>query len=233
MRKLYKVLKKMIKKVLNLFRSEQEISYKYWNSKEDWKVKDALKDRYEQTKKFLLEKYIPLLKKSDLVCDYGCASGEWTLLVSPHVKHVDAYDMNFGLIKNAISEAKKNQIENIHFEVSEASSFAYQSKYNSIMILGVFTCIFNDCVCEEFVRKTSESIVEGGYLIVKDTLTLDKKDMKYVNNDYAGMYRTREKYVDFFTGNRFKLIEETYLMEKKDFQGRHVASFMGIFKKVD
>lgn len=224
--------KKIIRRFVNLFRSEQDISTNYWKSQKEWRVKDALKERYTNTKKFIDEKYIPLLKSDDIVCDYGCACGEWSFAISPYVKSIDAYDMNRDLISQGIKDAEELGITNVNFETSEASTFSFQKQYDSIMILGLFTCIFDDKVCLNLVKDASDAIKKSGYLIVKDTITLGNDDMKYVEGNYAGMYRNREKYIGFYQNNGFKLIEETYLMEKKNFNGTHVASFMGIFEKM-
>ncbi len=54
-----------------------------------------------------------LLTSSDVVLDFGCASGETSLDIAPHVQQVHGIDLSVKMIELANHKARDRQVDNI------------------------------------------------------------------------------------------------------------------------
>ncbi len=214
-------------KFTNLFKADNEISRSFWKNHKNWQISKVSVERFNNQKQFLLTHYIPILDKNQVICDYACACGDWSFMVSPYVKHIDAYDISPSMIEKAKQEAEKRNITNINFQVSEAETFEFEKVYDSIMVLGLFTCIFDDSVCENFIKKIGNAVKPKSYIVIKDTISEGEPKIGKPNLKYRAIYRNKQKYIEMYTRNGFELVTEEYIYKEGE-----ICSVMAIFRKV-
>lgn len=187
----------------------------FWESRHSWRLINVLPARYEKQKKFLNDKLIPLLRGGDIVCDFACACGDFSFQIAHFVKHVDGFDISAQMIEKATKTAEENNIKNASFKCSDASEMVFDKIYDAFMMLGLLTYIFETKDVVEIIHKVNRSIKKGGYLVLKDTLTL-KNAPYYYFTDHSGnnsIIRPKAGYIKLFTDNGFDLVCEELLSE--------------------
>ena len=81
------------KKIINKNKNRIKLLGFYDNRKEYIAKNDpCLSGVYNGQKKFLDEHVLPLIKSTDILCDVGCASGEFTYMFAPKCKHIDGIE---------------------------------------------------------------------------------------------------------------------------------------------
>lgn len=161
--------------------------------------------------------FIPKLNKKDNVCDVGCASGEWSRYISPYVNSVSGFDIS----KNMINTAKNLSIEygydNIDFTCINAINIELGSIYNHALVLGVGIYLQEDAL-HTLIKNISKCIKKGGYVAVRDTMTMytDKtvymvrKEQGNLFEKYTATYIPLRLYEKIYRENGFKIVEERY-----------------------
>ena len=90
---------------------------------------------YEKT----IESAKPLLNKSDVVLDFGCASGEMSLDLAPHVQKVHGIDLSVKMIELANQKARDRQIDNISFDqIDVFDQILASNSYSAVIALSIF-----------------------------------------------------------------------------------------------
>ncbi|WP_027216550.1 class I SAM-dependent methyltransferase [Butyrivibrio fibrisolvens] len=185
----------------------------YWKKLEFYDTKTVIsissKKQYE-----LLENYfIPFCSKEDTICDYGCASGEWSRFIAPYVKCVESYDVSKKMIDYAKSKSRSDGITNIKYEVCDARNFKLGKKYDHFLMLGLITCIENWDKVEAIIDQLSQVIKTGGILATRDTLNMEGNRTLYTYDrcaDYYACYHSYDMYKEIFNKYGFELEAEEY-----------------------
>lgn len=195
----------------------ERISKKYEKTKEhsfyedvtDWSYENVMPVRYKNQMEFLQEDFIPLLKKTDALCDFGCASGEFSFMMLPYVNEVDGYDFSEKMIETAQKKAHEKNLENIRFRFGNATDKKLDKQYDAFSLLGVLCYIFDDALCQKAVYCISDHLKTGGYCVYKDNSNGTKNDFFVSNplNDYQCAVRSRKKIFSFFKNAGFKLVK--------------------------
>lgn len=93
---------------------------------------DAIYERRNQRTK-------SLLKKTDVVLDFACATGEIALDVAPHVKQVHGIDLSEKMIERAHEKARERRIDNVSFSRTDVFDPRLASRsFSAIMALNIF-----------------------------------------------------------------------------------------------
>lgn len=204
----------------------------FWKEQTEWQLKDKNPQRYENQVEYIKERFIPRLSKDDIICDYACACGDFSFLIADYVKKVEGFDISEKMIENANKTAKNKDVKNVEFIHADANSFKLNKKYNSFMLLGLLTCIYDDKKADKIIKMISKTLPPKGLLMVKDNLTIDEENY-YINElrfNKISVYRTVENYKKLFLNNGFKLSDEK-LLEKLVVNNYNWVSFIGIFEK--
>ena len=80
-----------------------------------------------------------MLEKTDIVLDFACATGEISLDVAPHVRHVRGIDLSEKMIGLANIKVRKRQIDNISFDRIDAfDRLLADHSFSAIMAFNIF-----------------------------------------------------------------------------------------------
>ena len=140
----------------------------FYNNLDTWSLKDVYEERFNRQMKFLKEKFIPLIRQTDEICDVGCASGDFTFEMAKYCKAIDGYEMSQKMVDFANTYAKENNISNAKFYQGICENINYQKSYDRIALMGVLTYIMHDDKAEFAVKNIYNALKPGGYLIYKD-----------------------------------------------------------------
>jgi ubiquinone/menaquinone biosynthesis C-methylase UbiE len=147
----------------------------------------------------------------------ACACGDFSFLIADKVKSIEAFDLSGGMINQAISMAKTQNISNIVFKQADALLLQLPAlKYDAFMMLGLLTCI-DDPDVDGVIKKVHFSMKQNAKLIIKDSLSFGNST-EYVycyDNAYSAYYRTKGEYISLFEVNGFKLIDMIFLEKNR------------------
>lgn len=188
----------------------------YWTNQQNWSLNSVYPERYKNQQKFLEQCFIPLLDRTQHICDLASANGEWSMRVAPYVKDIDGFEYASGMVEYANKEVKKQGIQNVRFYQADACTLQFEKIYDNFMMMGLLTYIFENQDAQSIVRKVYQSIKQGGCLIVKDSINGAGEDEIYLYNfksRYDAVYRSKEKYYRLFEQAGFILEQDTVFHE--------------------
>ena len=143
----------------------------FWD-KRSKKYDDAIRDHdaiYEKR----IQKARSLLKGTDVVLDFACATGEISLDVAPHVSQVHGIDLSEKMIELANNKARERQIDNISFGRTDAfdQRLANQS-FSAIMAFNIFHLLDD---APKVLDRLHDLLAPSG-LLISETPCLGKRN---------------------------------------------------------
>lgn len=184
----------------------------FWKDKNQFDTHSEIQQTSKMQSEMLQRYFIPNLRKEDVVCDFACASGEWSEFIAPYVGHLDGFDCSENMLATARKNMEGRQINNISYQYMDAEQTSFKRKYDHFLMLGLLTCIEDDTMASQIIKRVSDSIKSGGYLAVRDTLVMFETDKIYYNEtDYSAVLREKSVYEQLYLENGFELIAEEYL----------------------
>lgn len=186
----------------------------YWKEKEIYLPTDEISEIAKHQIEFLEKYFFPRINKTQVICDFACASGMWSEMTAPYVGRVDGYDCSEKMIESAKKNAVSKKIENVSYAYMDAKKLHFECQYDHFIMMGLLTCIDDDAIAENIVRSVANSLKSDGYLVVRDTLNMSEPDKIYYNNpangSYSAVYHAQKKYEDIFIRNGFEIEREEY-----------------------
>lgn len=186
----------------------------YWKEKNIYTPSVEISEIAKRQKRFLEKYFLPQLKHDQIVCDFACASGEWSEIIAPYVGHIDGFDCSKRMIESAKKNAVLKKIDNISYDYMDAVQLHFDREYDHFVMMGLITCIEDETVIEHIVQLVAESVKSGGYLILRDTLNMSEQDKVYYNSlareNYIAVYHSKKFYENIFIKNGFEILEEEY-----------------------
>ncbi len=86
-----------------------------------------------------IERTKSLLTDSDVVLDFGCASGDMSLDIAPHVQQVHGIDLSVKMIELANHKARDRQVDNITFNHIDAfDQRLVSNSFSAIIAFNIF-----------------------------------------------------------------------------------------------
>ncbi len=113
-----------------------------------------------------------LLTNSDVVLDFGCASGEMSLDIAPNVQHVHGIDLSVKMIEIANRKTRERQVKNISFD--HVDVFDQRLASNSFSTIIAFN-IFHLVEDAPKVLARLNDLVETGGLLISQTPCLGER----------------------------------------------------------
>lgn len=188
-----------------------------WNRIPQYDTQIQVPHISEHQRLMLEQCFIPYLTKKDRICDIGCASGEWSRFLSPYVQGIDGFDISKSLTDTAKMLSRDYGFTNINYTCMDISKNSPERVYDAALMLGV-GIFFEEDMFKRLVESVGKIVKEGGYLAVRDTVTmyteedirLVRKGTDHIFTDYRARYSQIKKYEESFANNGFKMIEERY-----------------------
>ena len=120
------------------------------------KIHDSL---YEKT----IDSTKSLLSNSDVVLDFGCASGEMSLDISRHVQKVHGIDLSVKMIELANQKALDRQVANINFNQTDAfDQMLLSNSFSTIIAFNIFHLVDD---VPQVLARLNDLLSLGGLLI--------------------------------------------------------------------
>ena len=112
-------------------------SESFWDSRANKYEGDI--QSHDSTYKTRIDKTKSLLGESDAVLDVGCATGEISLDIAPHVQQILGIDLSVKMIELAVQKAQDRQTENIRFWHTDAFDHRLEvGSFSAVMAFSVF-----------------------------------------------------------------------------------------------
>jgi 2-polyprenyl-3-methyl-5-hydroxy-6-metoxy-1,4-benzoquinol methylase len=127
---------------------------------------------FEQTHSKTVAKAEKYLKISDVVLDYGCATGTAALEVADKVKEVHGIDISCKMIEGAKRKAAEHKIENVDF--TQATIFDERYKGESFDVILAFNILLHVEDTPMVLKRINELLKPGG-LIISVTACMGEK----------------------------------------------------------
>jgi 2-polyprenyl-3-methyl-5-hydroxy-6-metoxy-1,4-benzoquinol methylase len=144
-----------------------DLTAKYYDKTEEIRFKQPNIKVIEKTKKYL--------KISDVVLDYGCATGTKATKLAGKVKKIYAIDISSKMIEAAKRKAVERKIENVDF--AQATIFDERYKRESFDVILAFNILHLLEDNRQPIQKITELLKPGG-LFISTTPCLGEK-MKF------------------------------------------------------
>ncbi len=155
--------------------------------------------------------FVPHLRPEQVLLDIGCGDGGFTLQMAKHCKHVDAFDLAPRLIDAAMQAARREGIENVSFQVGDVrTALRPVEQYDHVLCMGLFTAIPDTSIFEDTVRLLPRLMASGGYLLLKDSMSLGAEEL-LIQDSYAAIYRNEAEYLGTFQRAGFRMCAQADL----------------------
>jgi len=133
----------------------------FWD-KRSKKYDDNIKKHnslYEKT----IDSTKSLLTNSGVVLDFGCASGEMSLDIAPHVQQVHGIDLSVKMIELANQKARERKIDNVSFSQIDIFDQSLAShSFSTIIAFSIFHLVDD---APKVLTKLNDLLAPGGLLI--------------------------------------------------------------------
>lgn len=187
----------------NTFKTQTKKAEDYWRKATTTYL--AASDYYDKQEVAIAM----VLKNIGNVCsilDVGCGDGRFTKLLSQNSQFTKAIDVSSHLIEQA---KKKLTEDNIHFAVESITDSISCHRYDLVSCMGVTSGLIEDDVFLRTLDILIASCKPGGYLLMKDTLSITKEQNVASNEDnYIAVYRNIENYIRCIISRGCQLIED-------------------------
>lgn len=132
-----------------------DMSAKTYDQTEEKRFEQATIKTLKNTKKYL--------KASDIVLDYGCATGTKALELAGHVKKIYGIDISSKMIEAAKRKAVERKIENVDF--AQTTLFDERFKEESFEVILAFNILHLLEDSRQAVQRITELLKPGGLFI--------------------------------------------------------------------
>ena len=110
-----------------------------------------------------IQKTKSLLRETDVVLDFACATGEISLDIASHVQQVYGIDLSANMIELANEKARKRKIDNVIFSRIDAFDNSLESRsFSAIMGFSIFHLLDD---APKVLERLHDLLNPGGLLI--------------------------------------------------------------------
>lgn len=124
---------------------------------------DKRAKQYELTHTETTGKIKKHLRDSNIVLDYGCATGRIAFELAPYVKEIHGIDFSFKMIDLAKRNAGESKIENVDFTKATVFDEIFQREsFDVVLALNILHLVED---AEKALQRIDELLKPGGMLI--------------------------------------------------------------------
>jgi len=117
-----------------------------------------------------------LLGDSDVVLDYGCATGEFSLDIASHVQRIQGIDTSAKMIELAKKKALGRQVRNVEFDqINSFDQRLMSNSFSAILAFSIFHLL--DDPSKALVRLSN--LLEPGGLLISQTPCLGERSLTF------------------------------------------------------
>ena len=158
-----------------------------------------------------LERVLPL-SPSLRVMDLGCGEGRLTLALAPRVGRAVGFDLSTSLVARATEEARRQGLENTHFEARALGEPFGAERFDVVLLSGVLNYL-DDAAAQGALERASEALVPGGLLFLRNNCANGRAFFRPAEASHAPTFhRTGTDYVALVASRpELELLEERFL----------------------
>jgi 2-polyprenyl-3-methyl-5-hydroxy-6-metoxy-1,4-benzoquinol methylase len=169
------------------------IALRYWENCSN--TCHASPEYYDRCETELRGAILPRVGRLDRLLDAGCGNGRFTLVLAGIAGSVDAYDVSPDLIRQARRAAQLAGVSNVQFRVGDISALTWPpSFYNLVSCMGVLSTIIDEPAFLKVAQKLAATVRPGGFVLLRDTLSLQPEGELVQTDVYAIRYRHQDHY---------------------------------------
>lgn len=174
---------------------------------------------FHDLKEALIERVLDRMPSFSNGIDIGCGDGRFTLALAKYTGKINGYDISPFLVSKAMEMATSKDVRNVQFATHEFEAITPFEKYELVACMDVTSCVINDTQFLRILDKFSLLSMQGGYLLLIDTLSSTDRDLT-VADQSGGMvkYRAIDDYRRLITRRGYRLMEEVLI--KEDLENR-------------
>jgi len=128
------------------------------------KYDDVIKNHdvvYDKT----IESTRALLSSSDIVLDFACGSGEFSLDIAPHVQRIHGIDTSAKMIELAKKKSLDRQVDNSSFDqIDVFDPSLVSSLFSAVIAFSIFHLVDD---AQKVLARLSDLMATGGLLITQ------------------------------------------------------------------
>ena len=140
---------------------------------------DKLANKFDKRAKYFEQTYIKIMNNtkkylniSDIVLDYGCATGTVAIEIADNVKEVYGIDISSKMIDAAKRKASERKIKNVGF--AQSTIFDEKLKRESFDVIIAFNVLHLLEDTQKAIQRINELLKTGG-LIISSTPCMEEK----------------------------------------------------------
>lgn len=170
---------------------------------------------YERCEVELRQSVLPRVGRVERLLDAGCGNGRFTFVFAEAASMVDAYDVSSALIGQAREAAKSRGAKNINFRVEDIARAKWApSSYDVASCMGVLSTIIDEPIFLAVARKLRAAARPGGFMLLRDTVSLLPEGELVQSDTYAIRYRHENHYRQTLANLGMTLEYEAPLIEE-------------------
>ena len=185
-------------------------SEKYWHKSSCTYL--APSDYYDR-KEVVLGDLLTKRSSFNKAIDIGCRDGRFTRLLAKYADEVTGYDISPILVNKAKEASSNDNIDNTQFVCQEIEKIAPAEKFDLVSCMGVTSCIIEDTKFLHILDKFSLLSMQGGHLLLIDTLSQIQEQIVSDQSGYIAKYRKMGDYLNLIERRGFRLIENLLITE--------------------
>jgi 2-polyprenyl-3-methyl-5-hydroxy-6-metoxy-1,4-benzoquinol methylase len=182
---------------------------------------------YRTVENTLNREIVPRLGFNQTLIDIGCGNGRFTFDLAPAAEKIVAYDISSAMIAEANAKAAELGLSGkITFQTLDLLAEPWpMGQYDIVSCMGVTSVILREKDFEETTAKLVALVRPGGYLLMRDSLSINQKHEVALNKSNPSVYRAKELYVRRF--NQLELREQArFLLKAWDVKRRENLLFL-------
>ena len=185
-------------------KSKTEKFWDGWADKFDKRAKKFSPLPIEETKKYL--------KSSDVVLDFGCATGSVVIEIAGCVKEAVGIDISSKMIDAAQRKASELGIGNAVFKQATLDNDFGDEKFDAILAFNIIHLIQGK---RELIQRMSELLKPNGFLIIK-TISYEKKTLSNILLKFFTLSAVRLKVIPYMEFVKISDLKE--ILGKRGFE---------------
>ncbi len=185
----------------------------FYNKLSRFCSKNIMPQRYKNKLKYFDEVVFPMLRPDDVICDVGCAAGDFTFEFAKRCKIIDGFELSQKMVDTANNRVKDENVKNLNFYQASCDEIEFKKTYDKCFLMGVLCYVTDDYIMEKTLKNIDKALKPGGYIIYRDNLNLTDCDYFIFgpSKAYKMVARSKDKVVGMFEKLNYKVVNDRIL----------------------